>query len=290
MMNSPDAHDENELLWEVGSKVADESSVDLPDQALIAYREGRLAKEEARAHERDLGRSTQARARLAELATCGSAPPAPHVRGAVLAGFDASFQRRPELEPARGPVSGSLLKAAAIAVVGLGMLMLMRLPFAAPPPQPLPAAVAYDVAAEGLATRRQSVPGGREIEAYPETRIRITASPRAAAVKSIEFGVYRETAERLVRLELGSGLEIETIRGAAVVTGPARALAAPGPGSTRLFLVAARPGDLPAKVEIGAEAPAHAAPGAAAVEALEEAGRRRAYPVVIHLRPRPAAH
>lgn len=272
--------DENELLWELGRKAPDDGSADLSDDQLAAYREGRLATDDAASCEGHLVRSPEARARLAELAATPSATPPPYVRDAVLASFEASFRRpaAPALGSAHGPLRGSLLKTAAIAALGLGMLLLVRLSLV--PPEPLPADLAYDVEAEGLATVRQAVPGGREIEAYPETRVRITASPRPAAVKEIEFAVYRQSAGRLDRLELGSGLVLETIRGAAVLTGEARDLLLPDTGATRLFLVAARPGDLPATVELASSG---------AVEALEQAGRRRAYPVVIHLRPQPTA-
>lgn len=271
--------DETELLWEMGRRVPSNSSPDLPDHRLVAYREGRLSRADAESCEHDLGRSVEARARLAELAVLESVTPSAHVRQAVLASFDGSFRlpAAPACEPARGPLRGSLLKAAAIAVFGLGMLLLMQLSLAHPSQRTLPPDLAYEVQAEGLAQVRRPAPGGREIEAYPETRVRITVSPRAAAVNDIEFGVYRESAARLERLH--AGIETRAIRGAAVVTAEARDLVSPDAESARLYLVAARPGDFPATLEVGQ---------GAAGAALEEAGRRRAYPFVIHLRPVPA--
>lgn len=272
-MKPDDAYDESELpedelLWELGRK-APEDTTGVPLGELLAYRNGGLPRADAEEVERALAGSREARARMAELAALEPATPAPRIRATVLSSFDDAFCDG--TAAARGP----WLKAAAIAAIGLGMLLLLRLSQVAPAPVPLPAEVAYDVEAEGLATSRQSASRGDTIEAYPETRVRITATPRFDAAREVEFGLYRETPRRLERLEPGASFTIETVRGAAVLTALAVDLVAPATESTRLFLVAGRPGDLPPTVEPGT---------AGAGGALEDAGRRRAYPVVIHLR------
>ncbi len=163
---------------------------------------------------------------------------------------------------------GLWAKAAAIFAVGCSVFLLTRAP------APLPEELSYDVAAEGLAAVRSPQPGAREVEAYPDTLIRITASPRPTAVKRVEFGLYRQSGTRLERIGFGGDVSLEVVRGAAVVSARAAALADPARASTRLFLVAARPGDLPASFELGS---------ADARGTLERQGRRRVYPVEIRL-------
>jgi hypothetical protein len=247
------------LLWEVGRKLSEREDEELLAEEIAAYRQGRLSVEAAEELERQLGQSPEGRRQMARLAGCEPAAPAAGVRERLMA----------SLPPARSQwASRTWAKAAAIFAVGCSVFLLTRAP------APLPDELTYDVAAEGLEARRGPSPGAREVEAYPETRIRITASPRPAAVKGVEFGLYRQSDARLERIGFGDGVSLEVIRGAAVISARADDLANPAQASTRLFLVAAPPGDLPGSFELKTS-DAHGA--------LERQGRRRAYPVEIRL-------
>lgn len=255
-MASPDDFDA--LLWEMGRKLSEQDVEELAAEEIAAYRGGRLPVAEAEELEQKLGQAPEGRRQLARLAGPAPVLANPAVREKVM----ASFSVRPRL------VSGTWAKVAAIFAVGCSVFLLTRAPAS------LPEELSYDVAAEGLAALRHPSPGAREVEAYPDTLIRITASPRPAAVKEVEFGLYRQSGTELERIGLTGGVRLEVVRGAAVIAGRAADVADPAQASTRLFLVAARRGDLPGSLALRSSD---------ARGALERQGRRRAYPVEIRL-------
>ena len=263
-----------DLLWETGRSVYGTTLSEPAVQMLDAYRTGHLSNEDTADVERRLARAPEARRRMAELAGIEAARPDSRVREAVLAGFGRSGEASRVTKPRTGRL---LVQVAAALAVALSLAWFMSLP------EPLPANLAYEVQIEGLTAVRSSVAveAPRQVDAYPDTRIRITASPQPDAVRQVEFGLYRAAGSSLERLELveatpadgslGAG-RLEIVRGAAVVTARAGDLAPTAATRVKLFLVAARPGDLPRRLEVGSSS---------AAQVLEQGDRRQAYPLEI---------
>lgn len=262
--------DWDDLLWEMGRNVSGEAAEEPSKEALAAYREGRLPAEEAEDLERALSHAPVGRTWMAELSGVGAGAPDARVREAFLARFDHSVR-----------VSNlrRLVVQAALVAMGLSVLWLTR------SPEPLPADLAYDVQAEGLATVRRTPPvrpqpDRREVDAYPETRIRISVSPRPEAVREVEFGLYRRSGRLLERLPFDSDVRLEILRGAALVSARAADLADPETHTAELLFAAARPGDLPRRFVVDSSD---------AASALAAGGRRRAYSLKIRFQaPTPA--
>lgn len=255
--------DWEELLWETGRVVSGQAADEPSREELAAYREGRLPSEVAENVEKALGHAAGGRRQLAELAGVEPAQTDPRVREAFLTSFDVA---------ARTSKMGRLMVQAALVAMGLAVLWLTR------SPERLPADLAYDVEAEGLAAVRRPPATSRRVEAYPDTRIRITVSPRPAALREVEFGLYVRSGRLLERQPLDAGVELKTIRGAAVVEARARDLADPAEADAEIFVAAARPGDLPRRFVLDSS-------DAASVIAAN--GRRRAYSVEIRFRAPP---
>lgn len=255
--------DWEDLLWETGTTVSGQAAEETSREELAAYREGRLPAEEAEELERWLSFAQGGRRQMAELSGIELGRPDPRVRDAFLASFDHS---------ARIGKRGRLVVQAALLAMGFSVLWLSR------SPEPLPEDLAYDVQAEGLATVRRPPPAGQRVEAYPDTRVRITVSPRPAAVREIEFGLYRRSGRLLERLPFDSEVRLEVVRGAAVVSARAGALAEPLASAAELVLAAARPGDLPRRFVLDASD---------GTSGLAESGRRLAYRLDIRFRAPP---
>jgi hypothetical protein len=109
----------------------------------------------------------------------------------------------------------------------------------------LPPDLSYRVTISGMAQERSARSAASEAEVYPQTRVRIAAEPLGAAIADLEFGLYRRAEHGLVRVGPGEGLAVEVYRGAAVFTGRAGDLVGERPGTHELYVVVARPGQLP---------------------------------------------
>lgn len=251
----------DDLLWEISRRDEPAGSPPPPDEALAAYREGRVTDEEGERIEAQLADSPAARTRLAELAGVTAPAPPPAVRERVLARFPGRAPRH----PVRRWLAAAALAASLLLAVGYSVLHRPG----------LPAGLEYQVTASGIARERSAGPAAGPVEAYPETRVRLVIEPQGEALAEVDFGIYRERGPSLERLTPGGPLTLEIRRGAAVLTGPASSLVGDRPGTYDLYLVVARPGDLPA--EHGLE------PGADREAVLEDGGRRRAYSVRLHL-------
>lgn len=269
-----------DLLWEMGKFVSgrQELAFEPSDDKLVAYRDGSLTPEESEIMERKLAAASGPRQQLAKLADIGAQGPDASVRDAMLDAFASSLgSRRPSgraWKPAQGE-RGILQAAVLVAVICSPLLF-----FLDRTPADLPAELTYDVVAEGLVTVRRPPPGEQQVEAFADTPVHITAYPKPQAVQDVEFGLYRYADGRLERLPFGRGVVLEVIRGAAVVTARASELAHAGAEDTLLFLVAARPGDLPAGMTVSR---------LGARLALQDGERRRAYPLEIRLVEKPSS-
>jgi len=259
----PMKNDPEELLWEL-SRRREEGETGPPpsDGELESWRAGRLPEADAGRVEALLAADPAARARLAELAEVRPPAPPPAVRGHVLARFAGEAPRRRILRW----LPAAALAAGLLAAIGISLLG----------PSRLPAGLAYDVTARGLARERSTDPAAGAFEAYPETRVRIEVEPRGEAEADVELGLYREGPGRLEHIPV----RVEMDRGAASLTAAASALVGTVPGPHDLWVVASRPGDLPATVRKD--------PGADSRTLLEDEGRRRVYPLRLMLLASPS--
>lgn len=256
--------DPEDLLWELSRLGEVDTEEPLDDEALRAWREGRMSEEEAAALEKRLADSPASRARLRELAGLAGGGLSPELRERVLARFGererqnvVDFQRPEPRKPLRW--RSRWLPAAALAASVLVAVLVFRTP------DPLPPGLAYDLTAQGLALERSGAPGAPSgtVEAYPDTSVRLDVTPQGAAEGDVEVGLYRRRGGRLERLEPGAEISVERARGAFRVQGRAGALVGGEPGLRELFIVVARTGDLPDGLEPG-DGPRH-----------EPAGERR---------------
>ena len=235
-----------QLLWESGRLDVDSSCSEIPTSTLVAYREGRLAAAAAAKLEEQLAANPEARTRLAGLVGVEAASPPPEIRERVLARFESR-----QSESARRTRSASrrtgwtrragmrrFLQAAAVLIAGLGAMLWLR-------PPTLPPELAFDVQARGLAEKRSEAVGAELVHAYPSTLLKITAAPRGVAIEEVDFALYRVRDERIERVAQGPDVRLDVERGVATLTARAGAIVKSGPTTTNLFLVAARPGDLP---------------------------------------------
>lgn len=257
--------DDEELLWELSRREEGEAPADpLDDAALAAWREGRLPEEEARSLETRLAADPAARARLLELAGLAASPPPAGIRARVLA---ATGGRPPARRVVRRWAAAAALAAAAlVATVGLRLFV---------PPR-LPEDLRYEVTAHGLAERRAPGAAATRLAAYPQTRVRVVVEPKGVSEAEVEFGLYRAAGGSLERLPAGEDVRLTARRGAAELSGAAAALAGgPPPGVYDLYLVVARPGDLPRRVRLDA--------GDDPLARLARGGRRRVHPLRLEL-------
>jgi len=223
----PTKNDPEELLWEL-SRLNEEGEAgpSVSGEELEAWRAGRLSEADAERVEARLAADPAARTRLAELAEIRPPAPPAAVRDRVLARFAGEAPRRRVLRW----LPAAALAAALLAAIGISLVG----------PSRLPGGLEYDVTAQGLARERSADRPGA-FEAYPETRVRIAVEPRGEAEAGVEIGLYREKDDRLERVPV----RVEMDRGAAVLTGTASALVGTAPGPHDLWIVVARPGDLP---------------------------------------------
>lgn len=251
----------DDLLWEISRRDEPAGGPPPPDEVLAAYREERLSEEETERIEALLAASPAARARLAELAGVAAPAPPAAVRARVL----ARFPGRPAKNPARRWLPAAALAASLILAIGYSVLNTPS----------LPTGLAYEVTAGGIARDRSTERPTGIVEAFPDTRVRLAVEPRGDALADVAFGIYLERGDRLERLATGGRIALETRRGAAVLTAPASALVGERPGTYGLYLVVARPGDLPDGYDLK--------PGVDREAILEDGGRRLAYPVRLTL-------
>lgn len=259
-----------DLLWSLASRArAGEGSAGLTDRDLEKYREGSLDPEKEKEVELALATDRRARERLAEIAGIKLPGPPVELRERVL-------RRRPKaLKGKRRPRWRrwwpGLVTAA---VLALSLLPLLR-------PPALPEDLAFDLSAQGLSSVRglDPAPASEEplIEAYSETRIRVRLEPRGEARSGLRFRIYRRDGNALHRVVPEPPLSLEVSRGAALLEGPAAALAGATAGGFDFFFVVHRPGDAPAsEIELGGIEP----------NLLLAAGqRRKVYPWKIRLLP-----
>jgi hypothetical protein len=226
-----------EWLWEL-TAVESDSEVRVSDDVLRAYRAGALEDAEARRVEAQLGRSADARARLAALAGTRIEPAPARVRRRI---FGPAKSRRSWLP---------FLTAAALAavlVVPIARFMIGR------EASMLPADLEYEVRIEALADVRSVADTSR---ALPDTRVRIVIEPNRDASARLEYGLYRRTPEGLERLTPGAGLDLETHRGSVVFTTRADSLVDAEPGDHEFVIAVAPEGTLPSTVADGPSRPA----------------------------------
>jgi hypothetical protein len=268
---------QEQLLWELGQQVPETSRADdgaLDRENALAYREGRLPDAQAEIFERSLSRSSRARAQLTDLPPQVLADPA--VREQVLATFaQASRRQAPRRQASRRQGSrtrtlryqGMALAALVVAALGVGILLRSG-------SGSLPADLTYEVSVSGLAEIRDQAPSGSRVEAYADTLVEITAQPQRA-IEDIEVGLYRENAGgRLERILPTGSVRLERVRGTVRVTARADDLVASG-RLGHLYLIVARPGDLPTGGEPIADD--------AARRAVEASGRRQVHALELQL-------
>ncbi|MCB1037775.1 MAG: hypothetical protein KDD47_28335, partial [Acidobacteria bacterium] len=200
------------------------------DRLLDAYRTGALEADERRLVETRLRREPVLRRRLARRA--GLAPELPEgLRERVL----------DTISKKHGISGGShgtrWLAAAALLLLGVATVLLL-------PARRLPPEVAYQVEVRGLAQTRDLGSGGGTAEASAGTVVRIVARPEQTLATEVTFGIYRQTADELQRVP-EAVLDLERHGDAATLSVRADELIEGDPGFYTLYLVVARPGDLP---------------------------------------------
>jgi hypothetical protein len=252
--------DLEELLWQLSAR--QEGSAPAPDDAALrAYREGRLGPEAATAVERALAESRQGRERLAQLAEIEPEGPPAELRARILA--QAPGRAGLSAAPGRGRVLESAVKFLrrprgrwGLALAATVLLATVAWRFFVP--AGLPADLQFQVSASGLAEVRgeQHVTG--PISAGPDTVVTLTMEPVGQAVNRVDFALYRLRDRSLERVDTLPGVNREVYRGAARFSARAAMLAGPTPMPKNLFLVAARPGDLPDRFELADGADAEA--------------------------------
>jgi hypothetical protein len=260
-------NDHEKLLWQLADIIEDSDQPPATDEVLATYRQGELSKEESRRLERHLACSRSARARLVELARAELDAPPPALREQVL--------RRASKARARWRWSRWSIPAAIAAVLLLSVSVLIN----RSGPTALPENLAYDVVATGLADARDAAAASASVNAYPQTEIRVTITPRDVAVANVEIALYQERGAWLQRAHPGSQVQLQEQRGVAIMTSRAADLVGSTPGTYHLWVVAAVAGDLPDRFQLAA--------GESARQVLRDGSRRRAYPLEITLVPLP---
>lgn len=253
------AMDPEELAWRLA---AEEPDVPLGEpvsnDTLRAYRQGELAADEREALETRLARDPEVRRRLVRLAEVQPSPPSPELRERVLRSFEEATGRgRRRWLPA---VAAAALVALAILVPVLSD----RSPDGST--GPLPRELAFEVVVTGLAEARSDPRASATVEAEPETTVRILARATSSMDSPLALAVYRRSPDGLRRV---AEAPVEPDRGAAELSVRAADLLGREPGRFQVFVVVARPGDLPARVPLAVEADPETA--------LAENGHRRVY-------------
>ncbi|MCB1055031.1 MAG: hypothetical protein KDD11_05910 [Acidobacteria bacterium] len=227
------------------------------DEVLEAFRLGHLSEEECQALERWLGRDGAARARLAQLGGVRAEGPAPWVRDAVLSAFGGSPDRpervsraakgetpRRSGRPGRRAGWGGWGRWAATAVLAAGLATVLV--WTTMGPTALPTGLAYQVQGTGLAETRSVQAASPVLKALPDTLVRIVVTPVDVAEKDVKFALFRRRGELVELLPTGSDIRLRVDRGTAVFEARAEDLVGRDVGEHTLYVVVARPGDLPA--------------------------------------------
>ncbi len=252
-----------QMLWEMAQN--DEPGAMPPaDDLLRAYRDGRLEEGESRAMEAALGNSQKARRRLVELSGISLDVPPPRLREEIL-------RHRPL---GRQKTSRRLPRPRWLAAAAALLAMILAWPTLRTPS--LPPDLAYDVTVTGLASTRSSPEAGGEVEALPETRLRITVEAVARAESEVEIALYRRSGSRLERIEPGGQLQMQMSRGAGLFEAQAADLVGRGAGLHELVVVVGRSGDLPATLTLG--------PPESPYATVTQGDRRRVYPQQVFMR------
>jgi hypothetical protein len=256
------------ILRALADQDADDSLPAPGDERLRAWREGRLPPEEAREMEETLGRSAAGRRRLLELSNIADIAgidrslPLRRVRKAVLDQADRPVRRR--IAPR---YVAAMAIAATIVLALAGILSRHRA---------LPEGLAYDVSARGLAEVRSVEEAPGEVQAYPDTTLRIFVRPQGDSPAGLSFALFRLEGGggTLRRVRQPDEVRLESERGSAALSGIAsRVLATRVPGAYPLFVVVTRE-MLPSSIELK--------PGQAPEAALKASGRL-VYPVKVIL-------
>lgn len=242
------------------------------DDQLRRYRAGGLDEDESTRVELALGRSAAARERLAALGGVDLAKPSPATRARVLATLEPSRgATRVTPRPTPRRAWWQAVAAAAAVVLTIGYCYL--------PERGLPDTLRYVAEVRGLEVSRGATVSDRADEAtaraVPDTLLRLTLTAVENGSSEVAYGLYRQSGSRLERVAEAEGLRLETGPGGAEFQIPAARLVGERPGSHRIFLVAARPGNLPDRLTL--------ASGADPLVVLAEDGRRRVQSVRIEL-------
>ncbi|MCB1035532.1 MAG: hypothetical protein KDD47_17040, partial [Acidobacteria bacterium] len=128
----------------------------------------------------------------------------------------------------------------------------------------------------GQAQTRDLGSGGGPAEASAGTVVRVVARPEGTLGTAVVFGLYRQAAGELHRIP-ESALDLQLHGGAATLAARAGDLIQGEPGLYTLYLVVARPGDLPSSLSTKS--------GESPQDRLSDGGRRRAYPFSIRWLP-----
>lgn len=230
------APDDPQRLWELSRRHVDAGEEPMDsDERLVAYREGRLTAEEANGLEARLVRSAALRRRLAELGGVSDPVVPAGLRARVLA--PAAGARR------RVQISRGWLVAASM-LVGVALLAVIPMLRQKTDDDPIRRAAEllasdaeFRVGVSALAEVRSHADSQ---QAQPQTPVTVAIEPIAETAPGLEFGLYRLTATRLVRVQERDGLSITLGRGAAKLRVVAAALVGPEVGR-RPFFVAIGP-------------------------------------------------
>lgn len=256
--------DEEALLWEIGSRPEERDALEVSNETLKNYREGRLSAEDCKQVEFLLAHSAGTRERLVELSGLERARPPAATRDRLL----RSLPRQAALPGI--PRLWWMHAAAAIVLTLAGYWWIAS----GGDPGVLPAELEFEVRVAQLADVRSS--GDRATAGVlPRTPLEIVVEPRERAVAGLDFGLYVEREGQVERLRPGRRLALETDRGTAVFTGRAADLLGPEPGIYDLLVVVAPEGGLPASRDLAA--------GESAEKALVAGGGHRVYRQQIRL-------
>ncbi len=244
--------DPEELLWSLASSHRSVSSGEQPtklsDDQLLAYRSGQVSESERRPIEKALAHDSALRARLIELAGVHPDAPSAETRARALAAAPGAAERPADSGgggrvlswPGAASRRKQLTLLAATLVTVLGAFLVLQ----PGSHEPLPDGFGYSLSTTGL-TEVRSATSTERLQALPQTLVRITAAPTGQTMADLDFGLYRRDGDRLERLDIGKGIELEVVRGTAELRARAVDLVGDKPGTYSLVVAVGRAGALP---------------------------------------------
>ncbi len=228
-------------------------------EILDAYRSRSLPPEDREHLDHLLAHNPRARQILLEAAGLPTEGPSPALRQRALAAFPAPDARA---------FSWPKWLAAAVVLATASWLLIFGSRDAEL--RPFVDSETYDVKIYGIAKSRSTPDATEPLEAYADSVIRIEIAARKAAQSEVEFGIYHQRGNQLLRVVRADSDSLEASKGAVIIRAQAEDLVGSRLGNQVLFITVARLGDLPASIELQ--------PADSAFERLAANDRRRVYP------------